>query len=142
VQSYLNPSSITWIKEVDQYFAYKLESVERIFANGPQQFYNSNDPTTDAYKIAKGEIPCPDGFLHIVFNGATPDFDHAQELHFAFEKKNNKWIVTDSWITALAHTDISGGAEAFRTNQNGVMTFCSNYMVKCDTACPTGEHSH
>ena len=142
VQSYMNPSSKSWIKEVDQYFAYELASVKRIFANGPQQFYSSDDTSSVAYKVAKGEIPSPNGYMHLVFNGATPDFDHVKELNFSFEKKDGKWIVTDSWITDLAHTDISGGAEAFHTNKNGVMTFCSNYMVKCDVACPTGAHTH
>lgn len=142
VQSYLNPENKRWINEVDQYFAYKLESVKRIFANGPQQFYASGDTSSEAYKVAKGEVPCPNGYMHLVFDGATPDFDNVQELHFTFVKEGGKWVSVDSWTTALAHTDISGGAKAFHTNKNGEMTFCSNYMVKCDTACPTGQHTH
>ena len=142
VQSYLNPANKGWVNEVDQYFAYELASVKRIFANGPQQFYSNDDPTTEAYKIAKGEIPCPNGFFQVTFNGVTPDFDNVQELIFTFEKKGDKWIVTDVDYALLAHTDISGGAAAFHTNKNGVMTFCSNYMIKCEQGCPTGEHTH
>ncbi len=142
VQSYLNPANTGWIYEVDQYFAYELASVKRIFANGAQQFYSSEDPTTTAYKIAKGEIPSPNGFFHITFDGVTPNFENVQEWHFTFEKRDGKWVATNVEVTMLAHTDISGGAEAFHTNTNGVMSFCSNYMVKCDTACPTGAHAH
>ncbi len=133
VQSYLNPATKRWMHEVDQYFAYELESVERIFANGGQFV---------ASEISKGEVPPTDGYWHITFNGVTPDFENVEEWHFTFEKKDGKWVTTDVSVTALAHTDISGGAAAFHKNTNSTMTFASDYMVKCDKACPTGEHTH
>jgi hypothetical protein len=133
VQGYLNPATKKWMHEVDQYFAYELESVERIFANGGQFV---------ASEVSKGEAPPTDGYWHITFNGVTPDFENVEEWHFTFEKKDGKWVTTDVSVTALAHTNISEGAAGFHKNTNSTMTFASNYMVKCPKACPTGEHTH
>ena len=141
VYSYLNPanSTKTWNHQVDQYFAYQLESVKRIFTTGPQMFGSAD---TDAGKVAAGTLPPMDGYIQITFKDGKPDFDNVTELHFEYQKNNDgKWVTKKVTRTDLIHTDISGGAEAFTPNQN-TMTFISNYMVKCDTACPTGEHTH
>ena len=141
VYTYLNPanSTKTWNHQVDQYFAYQLESVKRIFTTGPQMFGSAD---TDAGKVAAGTLPPMDGYVQITFKDGKPDFDNVTELHFEYQKNNDgKWVTKNVTRTDLIHTDISGGAEAFTPNQN-TMTFISNYMVKCDTACPTGEHTH
>jgi hypothetical protein len=80
--------------------------------------------------------------MHLTFVGGAIDYDNVQELHFEYEMQNGAWVVQNTYITALAHTDISEGAAGFEKNTNGVMTFVSNYMVKCDKGCPTGEHTH
>ena len=142
-QDYLNPAKAgTWNYQVDQYFAYTLASVKRIFAiGGPQMFYVSGD-TSDAEKIATGEMPGRDGYIHLTFVDGKPNFDNVQQFHFTYTKNSKgQWIIETVSSSALEHTDISGGADAWAANKN-VMTFVSNYMVKCNTSCPTGQHAH
>jgi hypothetical protein len=141
-QDYLNPASVnkSFRYQVDQYFTYQLASVKRIFTNGGQIFTTGGDTPMD--QIAGGLRPAQDGYMHLTFVGGAIDYDNVQELHFEYEMQNGAWIVQNTYITALAHTDISEGAAGFEKNTNGVMTFVSNYMVKCDKGCPTGEHTH
>ena len=133
VQSYLNPASKGWINQVDQYIAYEQESVKRIFANGAQNV------TSD---VSKGLQPATNGYFQLTFVEGVADYDNVKELHFTWELKDGVWVVTGRDVTALEHTDISGGAEAYHSNPSGVMSFSSNYMVKCDQGCPTGYHTH
>ncbi len=141
-QDYLNPANATkgWRNQVDQYFTYQLASVKRVFANGGQMFTTGGETLMD--EIAKGERPAQDGYMHLCFNGGSVDYDNVMELHFEYEKQNGAWVLQGTSMTTLAHTDISGGAADFEKNANGVMTFASNYMNKCDKGCPTGEHTH
>ena len=142
-QDYLNPAKATiWNYQVDQYFAYTLASVKRIIAiGGPQLFYVSGD-TSDAEKMATGAMPGRDGYVHITFVDGKPNFDNVQQFHFTYTKNSKgQWVIETVSLDSLEHTDISGGADAWAANQN-VMTFVSNYMVKCNTSCPTGQHTH
>ncbi len=143
VQGYLNPDNINrgWQWEVDQYFTYELASVKRVFTNGGQMFTTPGG-TTLMDEIYQALRPAQDGYIQLRFVDGVADFDHVKELHFAYEKLNGSWVVQGVEVTDLAHTDISGGAEAFENNPNGVMTFVSNYMVKCAKGCPTGYHTH
>ncbi len=133
VQDYLNPSSMSWIKEVDQYISYEQASVKRIFANGAQNVVSD---------VSSGLTPATNGFFQITFVDGVADFDNVKELHFTYELQDGKWVVTGRSVSNLEHTDISGGADAFHTNPSGAMTFASNYMVKCVKGCPTGYHAH
>ena len=134
--------------EVDQYIAYEQESVKRIFANGPQMFKTGGEADSDL--VAGGSIPALEGFMHLTFVDGKPNYDNIKEFVFTYPKgadgkyskeNNGKWVPASVTMRDLAHTDISGGAAAWAANKN-VMTFCSNYMVKCDKGCPTGQHTH
>lgn len=147
VERYLNPESVDsgWQYQVDQYFSYDLESVKRIFAAGEQKFFaNANDETNQAANIASGREPSDRSFIQLQFVNGVVDYDHVMEGKFVFEKDktNGVWkTVSHEWVEIDHHTDISGGREAFIKNVAS-MDFISNYMVKCDKACPTGEHTH
>ncbi len=140
-QSYIDPANTGWINKVDQYFTYELASVKRIFTTGVQNFFTKGDGSK-AESINEGLEPAERGFVQVSFVDGVADFDAVKELHFTWKKdSSNRWTVSGTNVTDLAHTDISGGANAFHANQN-VMTFTSNYMCKCNVNCPTGEHVH
>ncbi len=142
VQDYLNPAEKGWINQVDQYIAYTQASVKRIFANGGQMFTSGTGTPMD--QISGGEIPASDGYMQLRFVDGVADYENIKELHFTYQKDaSGKWtsVPGAATITDLQHTDISGGAQAFEKNQY-VMTFASNYMVKCAQGCPTGQHTH
>ena len=130
-EDYMKPTGTSWNSEVDRYFAYTLASVKRIFTTGPQMIFVSGNGS-DEEKVAKGTIPPIDGYIQINFVDGKPDFDNVEELHFTCTQgSDGKWKTVSVTKTALNHTDISGGVDAWAANQY-VMTFVSNFMCKCE----------